>query len=225
MKKGLIALFCALFVIGFTVSADASTPKFATKYYKNKKNVKYAQVTSGLTATARKNINTMLLSQAKKDYQYHLNTEATEREEVDIFDEVCLDMPYSCNYTYDSSFKVKGGNSKYWTLQHFNHSYTGGAHGMGGTTLYNFDRKTGKRLTIADALKSSQNIKKVHTYAYNYMKDRERFFIDKPSDFKLTRDTQFYFTNSGITLVFQSYEVASYADGYPEVKIPASVYR
>ncbi|WP_114571707.1 DUF3298 and DUF4163 domain-containing protein [Exiguobacterium flavidum] len=223
MKKGLIALFCALFVIGFTAPADASAPKVATKYYKNKKNVKYAQVTSGLTATARKNINNTLLAQAKKDYGYHVNIENSQRE--DMFEDWCLDMPSTCNYTFDSSFKVKSGNAKYWTLQHFNYSYTGGAHGMGGTTLYNFDRKTGKRVTIADALKSSLNIKKVHTYAYNYMKDRERFFVDKPSDFKLTRDTQFYFTPSGITLVFQSYEVASYADGYPEVKIPASVYR
>ncbi|WP_158555956.1 RsiV family protein [Peribacillus glennii] len=49
--------------------------------------------------------------------------------------------------------------------------------------------------------------------------------MEKQSDVPVNKNSQFHFTNGGIYLVFQEYEVSYYAAGNPVVKIPSSVYR
>ncbi|RFU61304.1 DUF3298 domain-containing protein [Peribacillus glennii] len=49
--------------------------------------------------------------------------------------------------------------------------------------------------------------------------------LEKQSDVPVNKNSQFHFTNGGIYLVFQEYEVSYYAAGNPVVKIPSSVYR
>ncbi len=41
-------------------------------------------------------------------------------------------------------------------------------------------------------------------------------------DFAVNEQTQFYFTESGIDLIFQQYDVAAYAAGHPTISIPSS---
>ncbi|MGX1079054.1 hypothetical protein RKD51_000191 [Bacillus sp. SLBN-57] len=47
----------------------------------------------------------------------------------------------------------------------------------------------------------------------------------KKKDIVLGKNTAFYYTNDGIAIVFQQYDVAPYAAGNPVVAVPKTVYQ
>lgn len=132
-------------------------------------------------------------------------------------------IPYEAEINSDISFK----NDEIICIALDSYTYTGGAHGYGGVTFLNFNLKTGQHLSTGSILKNSDG----------FIKYAERLFrkkFDIPTNASIN-STGFFFENDtfklpkniGITsneimLYFNTYEIASYAEGPIVLKIPKS---
>ncbi len=105
--------------------------------------------------------------------------------------------------------------------------YSGGAHGMYKRTYYHYDLTTGKELFEQDFFTSDYRGRLTrllieHIIAQepeiDTMEDlQENFFVEY-----IIPNNNFYFTDEGVTYVFNCYEIAPYAYADTEVTIPYS---
>lgn len=102
---------------------------------------------------------------------------------------------------------------------------TGGAHGNGRITYLNFNPETGTLLEQKDLIKNLDQFKEIAEKAFKEQtkpKDNgesmEDFFFGE--DFQLPSNIGF--TNSGLMLLYNNYEIASYAQGVTKIIIPYS---
>ncbi len=100
--------------------------------------------------------------------------------------------------------------------------YTGGAHGYGSTRYLNFHKKGGEELERDELFKELQPFKE---YAEKQFRRLQEIPMDQSinsTGFMFEQD-EFYlsenigFTNYGLKLLYNPYEVASYADGSIEI--------
>lgn len=101
--------------------------------------------------------------------------------------------------------------------------YTGGAHGLPYIFGMNFDRESGRELTLADALALTG--KTLAQVAIDAKATLTRQLGDDILDISgADADSQnyasFYITKNDVIFIFQPYQVAPYAAGAPEVAIP-----
>lgn len=102
------------------------------------------------------------------------------------------------------------------------YSYTGGAHGNDRIDFLNFDPETGKLLSITDIvedMKGFSNLVETHleqTIKTEKNESIEDYFFDE--EFKLPESLGF--NEEGIIILYNKYEIASYAQGITEFVIP-----
>jgi hypothetical protein len=204
-------------------NAISSVPKFTKHFYKGNKFLIYLQV-SGINKNAASKINSTLKKAAEKSYKSYLNLKKAEKDVPR--EELCKRTHNKCKYSYNSLYEVKYNSNGKLSIFYYDYTYTGGSQGKGYATMYNFDLSTGKQYKINDILKTSCNYKKVQKYAFKYLSTHKPYSdsISQLSDVTVNKNTQFSFAKDGIYLVFQEYEIASYPDGTPFIKIPKSVY-
>lgn len=131
--------------------------------------------------------------------------------------------PYILLVDYDISYNEKNIISITSTY----HQYTGGAHGNTLTETSNINLKTGEKIVLKDLFKEGVNYKKIITEEIKkQMAAGNKFYpgaaatLDSISD-----DQSFYITEDGIVIYYQPYEIAPYATGTPEFKIPFSMLK
>ena len=101
------------------------------------------------------------------------------------------------------------------------YSYTGGAHGLGGSEYLTIDMTTHKVLTLSDIIEQKKlpEVKELlwSFYTdYGRIKDEEAF--TKKTDFDVSKN--FYLAHDGIHFIYHEYEIASYAAGKQDLVIP-----
>ena len=101
------------------------------------------------------------------------------------------------------------------------YSYTGGAHGLGGSEYLTIDMTTHKVLTLSDIIEQKKlpEVKELlwRFYTdYGRIKDEEAF--TKKTDFDVSKN--FYLAHDGIHFIYHEYEIASYAAGEQDLVIP-----
>ncbi|MFP4844743.1 DUF3298 domain-containing protein [Winogradskyella sp. PE311] len=109
------------------------------------------------------------------------------------------------------------------TLAISTYEYKGGAHGNDKIKFLNLNAKTGDILNQKDILKNSKVFETIaKTYFLKNLENRdenlkmEDYFFGKP--FQLPENIGF--SDDGLVLLYNTYEVASYAQGYTEFVIP-----
>lgn len=103
--------------------------------------------------------------------------------------------------------------------------FTGGAHGFTSRQLMNFDKNKGIQLTNSELFKDLNGFRK---YAENVFRQKEEIPTDQPINYTgfMFEGDSFYlpenigFTKDGLKLLYNPYEVASYADGAIEIVLP-----
>ena len=100
------------------------------------------------------------------------------------------------------------------------YSYTGGAHGLGGSEYLTIDMTTHKVLTLSDIIEQKKlpEVKELlwSFYTdYGRIKDEEAF--TKKTDFDVSKN--FYLAHDGIHFIYHEYEIASYAEGEQDLVI------
>ena len=100
------------------------------------------------------------------------------------------------------------------------YSYTGGAHGLGGSEYLTIDMTTHKVLTLSDIIEQKKlpEVKELlwSFYTdYGRIKDEDAF--TKKTDFDVSKN--FYLAHDGIHFIYHVYEIASYAEGEQDLVI------
>lgn len=125
--------------------------------------------------------------------------------------------------------KVKGKatyeDANFITIELDAYLFTGGAHGYTSTQMLNFDKNKGIQLTNLELFKDLDGFRE---YAEKAFREKERIPIDEPINYTgfMFEEDSFYlpenigFTKDGLKLLYNPYEVASYADGPIELVLP-----
>lgn len=121
-------------------------------------------------------------------------------------------------YESDSILNIK--------LEHY--TYTGGAHGYSGKTSLMFNPKTGKSIPETALFKNREDFKNFaetkFRQAYKISEkdslNHEGRFMFENSKFILPQT--YFYTDKGLLLYYNVYEIASFAEGPKEVLIPYS---
>ena len=95
---------------------------------------------------------------------------------------------------------------------------TGGAHGLLQITLLNFDAHTGEKLLNKELFTDIDGFKNVAKSYFNKEIADKKEDLFTPNTFTLPLNISF--TNDGILLLYNTYEIASYATGIIELTIP-----
>lgn len=103
--------------------------------------------------------------------------------------------------------------------------FTGGAHGYSSQRFLNFDKKKGIELENEELFKNAEDFR---VFAEEMFRQKENIPKDKPINYTgfMFEQDAFYlpenmgFTNEGLKLLYNPYEVSSYADGAIELILP-----
>jgi hypothetical protein len=128
------------------------------------------------------------------------------------------------NYTEMQQLYVRFNQKGFVVLENFFYSFTGGAHGMHGSTFYCYDVANKKQLQLSDI--TTADSATLQPLVEKYF--RKQYRIKEPSlkgvlfDRHISANNNFYFNRNGIGFVYNPYEVASYAQGQVNVFVPFS---
>ena len=125
--------------------------------------------------------------------------------------------------------KIEGSvsyeDADFITISLDSYLFTGGAHGYTSKRFMNFDKKNGLELENEELFENAEDFR---AFAEEMFRQKEDIPIDKPinhTGFMFEQDS-FYlpenigFTPDGLELLYNPYEVASYADGVIELVLP-----
>ena len=107
-------------------------------------------------------------------------------------------------------------------------SYTGGAHGLQATRTFAFD-KIGKSIVLTDLFTNGEaGIKTVATFVQTELTKKKISDADWIKDGAgATADNyqNFVIEDTGVTFIFDPYQVAAYAAGTQNILVPVSVFK
>lgn len=213
-KKIVIMFLFVSLLFAHHVIAQEQTALVTDQIYKDMAELKYPQVSEMNNSDFEKQINQTFQRYIEESYQELISNQKQAEEG-------------HYNFEYQTDFQVKYNQSSLLSILTSNYMYTGGAHGNTKVESFNFDEAQEKRIYLTDILKNEQQLKAVSDYVWEYaIKRPDIFYPDlKREDVQLSKDTAFYFTDNGITLVFQQYEIAPYVSGNQEIVIPKDLYQ
>jgi hypothetical protein len=85
-----------------------------------------------------------------------------------------------------------------------------------------------RQISLKDIINNNTKLNKVNNYIRNEMIARNKkgaqFWVNEFKSVNLKED-QFYYTSSGIAIIFGEYEYGPYSNGIHTFKIPSSVYK
>lgn len=128
-------------------------------------------------------------------------------------------------YVVDIAVRRNLDNSEMLSVEEKQYKFTGGAHGYGSTTFANFDPKTGELLQKKDLFNNiadfksfaEKEFKKQHNISESESINSTGFWFENET-FYLPENIGF--TESNVIIIYNQYDIASYADGPIELKIP-----
>lgn len=129
--------------------------------------------------------------------------------------------PYNLSIDYNISYNERDIISITSTY----YQYTGGAHGTTLTETLNINTRTGEKIELKDFFKQGVDYKKVITEEVKkQMTGDNKFYPNAAAELKMVSDDQsFYIEEGNIIIYYQPYEIAPYAAGICEFKIPSNV--
>jgi predicted secreted protein len=129
-------------------------------------------------------------------------------------------------YGFYSSCDKYYENGKILSLYVDYYQYTGGAHGSTERRAYNYDLTTGENLALKDLFKMGYDYQMVIN---DYIKKEinncpDMYFSDDMGFNGISADQGCYIQNGFLVVYFAQYEIAPYAAGIPEFRLPLSLF-
>jgi hypothetical protein len=124
-----------------------------------------------------------------------------------------------------SDLYVRRADEKVLSLLELSSSYEGGVHGMYGFSGYNFDSRTGEKLTLDSVFRNTEDLPGLIAGSLWKTYPEKSFFSPDETlaeDYAKGRykDWNWTLDPNGVTFYFAPYYLASYADGALEAFIP-----
>lgn len=203
-------------------TADDGTEIFVDSY-------SYPELTGGNAGTAEKinaDIRAMkegrkarvdeVAGYAKEDYQYRVEENAGADMETMPFESYCMDDVSS----------IGRNDEKIFSFILYSYEYSGGAHGYGACTGYNYDASTGERLSLTDLSEDGDAWKenilnyvgeqcKTEEYQTRLFEEYEDYLTDA-----VFAENNWFFTEDGLTVTCSPYAIGPYASGSIDFEIP-----
>lgn len=154
-----------------------------------------------------------------------LNTQLQSEIDEYVKDAQLYDYPIR-DYVLYSRFQQGYLNSHILSLTVDYYQYTGGAHGMTERRPYNLDLSTGQTLALKDLFKENYDYRSVinSELRQQISNDEDLYFSGDMGFQGISEDQDYYLQDDALVIVFQQYEIAPYAAGIPEFKIPLSLF-
>ena len=136
---------------------------------------------------------------------------------------------FEMTYSMTDEYVIDDQHTEFATLTQVTSSYEGGAHGMYGTGYFQFDKRTGKELTLKDFV---TDLKEFNRIAEKYFKKSQGIPAnvsvsskDYSFDFWFENDQfacndNFCFDGKSMHFMYMPYEISNYAEGTIEFSIP-----
>ncbi|MBW7453533.1 stalk domain-containing protein [Paenibacillus sepulcri] len=197
------------------IKVSAKTIKTISKTYTA--NVQYP-VIAGLRSTQYQGeLNYRISELARQDLEAVKKQAASGAAEA--IDAGIDFIPYDITVKYEVMSDGSPGNSNYLSIKVLTYLFTGGAHGITRMDTYNIRNSDKPSLiTLKDLFgadyKAVINKKVKEEIASN----PDHYFQDAFTG--ITDDQTFYVKGGDAYIVFQNYEIAPYAAGLPEIKVP-----
>ncbi len=138
-------------------------------------------------------------------------------------------------FSDEDELMVKRSDSIVFSVYSYNSEYTGGVHGMYGANGQNYDVESGKKLDIGDVVTVPESeLNKIILEKLHEIEEYEgQFSLAEDSglsDYKYNAvfdldsgvyeyEYKWYFAGDGLHIIFNPYEIASYADGMQDIVI------
>lgn len=136
---------------------------------------------------------------------------------------------YSMALTIDGDDAITYLDDHYVCVRADGYEYTGGAHGTPFRQYFVFDRETGARLSLSDVVENPvEELQAKVGAAFRELAEKTNFAFESPEDLEhtvadgISYESPFYLSRTGVVFYYAPYEIASYAEGFPEVTIPYS---
>ena len=134
-----------------------------------------------------------------------------------------VDQSYRFEYYENNDVSIRYDEDDILLLEENTSQYTGGAHGMYGTSLQVLDLANNKVLKLSDVT-TADSATLEHLLEKAFRKDYNLKKTDSLSNLLfedyLAANDNFYITRKGLGFLYNPYEVASFAAGIIEVFIP-----
>lgn len=165
------------------------------------------------------------------DTEMSIDTAETDGSEEEVLpQEADAAQPiYSMALTIDGDDAITYLDDHYVCVRADGYEYTGGAHGTPFRQYFVFDRKTGARLSLRDVVENPvEELQAKVGAAFRELAEKTNFAFESPEDLEhtvadgISYESPFYLSETGVVFYYAPYEIASYAEGFPEVTIPYS---
>lgn len=139
------------------------------------------------------------------------------------------DAPFEQVWTYDQGFTLQRPSADAIAVAVKFHGYTGGAHGMSGTTAFLVDLRTGQAVAPDVVFAKGEGwlatlVPLVHANLRKQFNDGKPGFDDAIEPDKLAKllrePGHYYYRHDGLQLIFDAYVVGPYVSGPFTVEIP-----
>ncbi|MEA4924056.1 MAG: DUF4163 domain-containing protein [Syntrophomonadaceae bacterium] len=160
-----------------------------------------------------------------------------EQDALDLQDKLKAEIEEYVKYNQENDFPIRpyGFATRYQecfqndallSLYVDYYQYTGGAHGITDRRPYNIDLKTGKDVALKDLFQNGYDYETmINSKISEQIAAQPDIYFTGDMGFKGITDDQCYYIQDGVLVVyFSQYEIAPYAAGFPEFKIPLADY-
>lgn len=230
MNKKLTLLYISIFCIICThckvmIYAKPVNYKVYTKTLYNKSNtllvnLKIPQIKDSSNKNNFKIINNDFM-------KIPLETVKTQRREsIENYQySIKNNIPFR-NFQVDSEYMVHLLKDNFLSITEDIYTYSGGAHGMTERIPFNYEISTGKQLKLKDIFPTGYDYKTIiDKYIKNEMDNpKENLYYFENSFKGINSNTNFYLEENNLVIFFPLYEIAPYALGIPEFKIPVGYF-
>ncbi|NLV21915.1 MAG: DUF3298 domain-containing protein [Syntrophomonadaceae bacterium] len=130
------------------------------------------------------------------------------------------------NFVLYARFQPGYLSSRFLSLTVDYYQYTGGAHGNTERRPYNIDLQSGLDLALKDLFVNNYDYTSViDGEIKNQINNGEPIYFEGDMGFQgIGEDQDYYLQDGALVVVFQQYEIAPYAAGIPEFKIPLNLF-
>ena len=129
-------------------------------------------------------------------------------------------------YEIYSKYAITEDNNVLLSLYNDYYEYLGGAHGMTTRTSYTIDKEKENLITLKELFVEGYNYSDIinKKIKEEISKNPENYF-DSGKEFKgISESQRFYIDGDNLVIYYQLYDIAPYAFGIPEFKIPLNIF-
>lgn len=185
--------------------------------------IKYPQISNFKNKLIEDKINSSIkniIDESKNNFIKNIDKDTKAYSDINMNNSLTLD--YKTYYIDKNKLSI---------LVYLSTYYVGAAHPNNQILSLNYNLNTGNKIELKDLFKSNSNyLKTISDYSFKQLSKKlattnDDSWVRSGTSDKTENFKTFTIDSNSITIYFQTYQVASYAEGSQEVKIPFALLK